>query len=188
MCQLQIFAQRFLWAEYAFDRLLDIGCGWGTLVAYAAKNFGCDATGVTLAKNQHKFGTERIANNGVNNLCRPYDCRASLIPPCRFLPTRPASFAVTTVKFPPARSMIRLSPLKWLRLVVHYCRVNLPLTLLLARWHSEILKFFTRGLWSFGRWRHSRFPGRRYPSHMAIRGSSLVRSQPTSRESILFAI
>ncbi|KAF8816423.1 sphingolipid C9-methyltransferase [Phlegmacium glaucopus] len=47
------------------DKLLDIGCGWGTLVAYAAKNFGCDATGVTLAKNQTQFGTERIAKNGV---------------------------------------------------------------------------------------------------------------------------
>ncbi|KAF7318014.1 Sphingolipid C9-methyltransferase [Mycena chlorophos] len=47
------------------DRLLDVGCGWGTLVAYAAKNFGCDATGVTLGKNQAKFGTKRIADNGV---------------------------------------------------------------------------------------------------------------------------
>ncbi|KAJ7619301.1 cyclopropane fatty acid synthase domain-containing protein [Roridomyces roridus] len=45
--------------------LLDVGCGWGTLVAYAAKNFGCDATGVTLGKNQTKFGTERIAQNGI---------------------------------------------------------------------------------------------------------------------------
>jgi len=47
------------------DRLLDIGCGWGTLVAYAAKNFGCDATGVTLARNQAKFGTDRIEKSGV---------------------------------------------------------------------------------------------------------------------------
>lgn len=47
------------------NSLLDVGCGWGTLVAYAAKNFGCDATGVTLAVNQAKFGTERIAKNGV---------------------------------------------------------------------------------------------------------------------------
>jgi len=45
--------------------LLDVGCGWGTLVAYAAKNFGCDVTGVTLGKNQAKFGTNRIASNGV---------------------------------------------------------------------------------------------------------------------------
>jgi len=48
------------------DRLLDVGCGWGTLVAYAAKNYGCDATGVTLAVNQAKFGADRIAKNGVS--------------------------------------------------------------------------------------------------------------------------
>jgi len=48
------------------DRLLDIGCGWGTLTTYAAKNFGCDVTGVTLAREQTKFGTERIAQNGVS--------------------------------------------------------------------------------------------------------------------------
>lgn len=46
------------------DRLLDIGCGWGTLTTYAAKNFGCDVTGVTLAREQTKFGTERIQQNG----------------------------------------------------------------------------------------------------------------------------
>ncbi|KAL5523758.1 hypothetical protein ACEPAG_7931 [Sanghuangporus baumii] len=48
------------------DRLLDIGCGWGTLVTFAAKNFGCDVTGVTLSKHQTTFGTERIKNNGVS--------------------------------------------------------------------------------------------------------------------------
>ena len=48
------------------DRLLDIGCGWGTLVTFAAKNFGCDATGVSLSKHQTAFGTERIKNNGVS--------------------------------------------------------------------------------------------------------------------------
>lgn len=49
------------------DRLLDIGCGWGTLAAYAAKNYGCDVTGVTLGKNQTKFGNDRIAANGVSS-------------------------------------------------------------------------------------------------------------------------
>lgn len=48
------------------DRLLDVGCGWGTLVAFAAKNYGCDATGITLGKNQTKFGNDRIKNNGVD--------------------------------------------------------------------------------------------------------------------------
>ena len=41
-------------------RLLDIGCGWGTLVANLADQFGVDATGVTLSKNQTEFATERI--------------------------------------------------------------------------------------------------------------------------------
>ncbi|KAJ8082492.1 hypothetical protein PM082_008347 [Marasmius tenuissimus] len=48
------------------DRVLDIGCGWGTLVAYAAKNFDCDATGVTLSRNQTAFGNNRIKENGVS--------------------------------------------------------------------------------------------------------------------------
>ncbi|MCA9564161.1 MAG: class I SAM-dependent methyltransferase, partial [Myxococcales bacterium] len=34
------------------DKHLDLGCGWGTLVAHAAKNFGTDSTGVTLAQEQ----------------------------------------------------------------------------------------------------------------------------------------
>ncbi|KAF5370163.1 hypothetical protein D9758_001404 [Tetrapyrgos nigripes] len=59
------------------DRVLDIGCGWGTLVTYAAKNYGCDATGVTLARNQAMFGNERIKENGVDEskariLCKDF--------------------------------------------------------------------------------------------------------------------
>ncbi|KAF8698317.1 Sphingolipid C9-methyltransferase, partial [Rhizoctonia solani] len=46
------------------DKLLDIGCGWGTLAAYAAKNYQCDVTGVTLAKKQAAFGNQRIKDNG----------------------------------------------------------------------------------------------------------------------------
>ncbi|KAG6826120.1 hypothetical protein H0H92_001070 [Tricholoma furcatifolium] len=49
------------------DKLLDIGCGWGTLVTYAAKNYDCDATGCTLSLNQAAFGTERIKKNGVSS-------------------------------------------------------------------------------------------------------------------------
>lgn len=47
------------------DTLLDIGCGWGTLVAFAAKNYGVNATGVTLAKEQAAFGNQRIKDNGL---------------------------------------------------------------------------------------------------------------------------
>ncbi|RIA89215.1 Mycolic acid cyclopropane synthetase-domain-containing protein [Glomus cerebriforme] len=48
------------------ERHLDIGCGWGTLVAYAAKNYGVDSTGITLGRNQTEFGNNRIKEFGVN--------------------------------------------------------------------------------------------------------------------------
>jgi len=35
------------------ERLLDIGCGWGTLVMRAAQVFGAHATGVTLSQKQY---------------------------------------------------------------------------------------------------------------------------------------
>lgn len=59
------------------EKLLDIGCGWGTLATFAAKNFGVDATGVTLAREQTKFGNQRIALNGLSKeqariLCMDY--------------------------------------------------------------------------------------------------------------------
>ncbi|KAM0746247.1 S-adenosyl-L-methionine-dependent methyltransferase [Meredithblackwellia eburnea MCA 4105] len=59
------------------DTLLDIGCGWGTLAAYANKNFGCDVTGVTLAVKQAKFGNDRIEKNGCDTgkariLCKDF--------------------------------------------------------------------------------------------------------------------
>ncbi|WVQ65022.1 uncharacterized protein L199_003192 [Kwoniella botswanensis] len=47
------------------DKMLDIGCGWGTLATFAGKNYGCDVTGVTLAKNQTQFGNQRLRENGV---------------------------------------------------------------------------------------------------------------------------
>lgn len=59
------------------DRVLDIGCGWGTLAAFAAKNYGADVTGVTLAKEQAAFGNERLQKNGITPdkariLCEDY--------------------------------------------------------------------------------------------------------------------
>lgn len=50
--------------------LLDIGCGWGTLVAHAAREFGANATGVTLAQTGAAFGNARIAQQGVQERAR----------------------------------------------------------------------------------------------------------------------
>ncbi|KAI9632718.1 S-adenosyl-L-methionine-dependent methyltransferase [Dioszegia hungarica] len=47
------------------DRMLDIGCGWGTLATFAAKNYGADVTGVTLAREQTAFGNARLRENNI---------------------------------------------------------------------------------------------------------------------------
>src|SRR5438270_2809564 len=52
------------------ERLLDIGCGWGGLVLYAAERYGVDATGITLSENQATFARERIEKSGLADRCR----------------------------------------------------------------------------------------------------------------------
>ncbi len=42
------------------DRFLDIGCGWGGLVTYAAKHFGVQALGCTVAQRQLDFAQQVI--------------------------------------------------------------------------------------------------------------------------------
>ncbi|PVV03307.1 hypothetical protein BB560_002220 [Smittium megazygosporum] len=46
------------------DRHLDLGCGWGTLVNYAAKNYKSNSTGITLAVNQAKYATNKSKELG----------------------------------------------------------------------------------------------------------------------------
>jgi len=42
------------------ERLLDIGCGWGGLVMYAAQHYGVQVTGITLSQAQAEFAREWI--------------------------------------------------------------------------------------------------------------------------------
>jgi cyclopropane-fatty-acyl-phospholipid synthase len=49
----------------AGQRLLDIGCGWGALVLYAAKHFGVRAEGITLSEPQAEWGRARLAEAGL---------------------------------------------------------------------------------------------------------------------------
>ncbi len=49
------------------ERLLDIGCGWGGLARYAAKNYGVEVLGVTLSKNQKAYADEQIARAGLGS-------------------------------------------------------------------------------------------------------------------------
>jgi len=44
------------------DTMLDLGCGWGTLAAYASSQYGAQVTGITLGRNQTAWGNKAIKN------------------------------------------------------------------------------------------------------------------------------
>ena len=52
------------------ERLLDIGCGWGGLVIYAAQHYGVEAYGITLSQAQAELAQERIRDAGLTDRCR----------------------------------------------------------------------------------------------------------------------
>jgi cyclopropane-fatty-acyl-phospholipid synthase len=47
-------------------RLLDVGCGWGSLILHAAEHYGVHATGITLSAQQRDFVAKRIADRGLH--------------------------------------------------------------------------------------------------------------------------
>ena len=51
------------------ERLLDIGCGWGSLLLHAVRNYGVDAVGITLSRAQAELARERIAAEGLAERC-----------------------------------------------------------------------------------------------------------------------
>jgi len=48
------------------DRLLDIGCGWGSLVLWAAERYGVRAHGVTLSAAQAEYAQAAIRRAGLD--------------------------------------------------------------------------------------------------------------------------
>ena len=59
--------------------LLDVGCGWGGMVRFAAKEYGVRALGVTLSKAQADWAQDRILAEGLGGLAevRHLDYRAA---------------------------------------------------------------------------------------------------------------
>ena len=51
------------------ERFLDIGCGWGALILWAAEHYGVRATGITLSRNQYDYARERIREAGLEDRC-----------------------------------------------------------------------------------------------------------------------
>ncbi|MEN4921191.1 class I SAM-dependent methyltransferase [Achromobacter spanius] len=54
----------------AGERFLDVGAGWGGLLLWAAENYGVDATGITLSRNQHAHVTRLIQEKGLGGRVR----------------------------------------------------------------------------------------------------------------------
>ena len=48
--------------------LLDIGCGWGTLMLTAAKEYNLKVTGVTLSEEQYRLVSKKIQDEGLSNV------------------------------------------------------------------------------------------------------------------------
>ncbi|MDP2240022.1 MAG: class I SAM-dependent methyltransferase [Burkholderiales bacterium] len=51
------------------ERFLDIGCGWGALLMWAARHYKVRATGITLSSNQHQYAMRQIREQGLEKLC-----------------------------------------------------------------------------------------------------------------------
>ena len=49
----------------AGERVLDVGCGWGSFVIHAAQRHGVRAVGITLAEEQARLARERVREAGV---------------------------------------------------------------------------------------------------------------------------
>jgi cyclopropane-fatty-acyl-phospholipid synthase len=48
-------------------QLLDVGCGWGSLILHAAHRHGVRATGITLSAQQREFTVARAAERGLTD-------------------------------------------------------------------------------------------------------------------------
>jgi cyclopropane-fatty-acyl-phospholipid synthase len=52
------------------QRLLDVGCGWGSLAVHAARHYGAEVLGITLSEPQAQLARERAAELGLQRQVR----------------------------------------------------------------------------------------------------------------------
>lgn len=49
-------------------RLLDVGCGWGSMAIHAAATYGAQVVGITISEQQARLARKRVADAGVGDL------------------------------------------------------------------------------------------------------------------------
>ncbi|MFE7277773.1 class I SAM-dependent methyltransferase [Streptomyces sp. NPDC057623] len=49
------------------QRLLDVGCGWGSMAMHAAREYGVRVVGVTLSQEQAAYARKRVADEGLTD-------------------------------------------------------------------------------------------------------------------------
>jgi cyclopropane-fatty-acyl-phospholipid synthase len=49
------------------ERVLDVGCGWGSFVIHAAANYGVQAVGITLSPAQAELASKRVTEAGLED-------------------------------------------------------------------------------------------------------------------------
>lgn len=54
------------------ENLVDIGCGWGGMMFYAAENYGVKCQGYTLSQKQHDYVTEEIKKRNLTDFVKVY--------------------------------------------------------------------------------------------------------------------
>jgi len=53
------------------DRVLEIGCGWGSFAVLAAREFGCQVTALTLSREQFDYVSALVRRLGLENAVEP---------------------------------------------------------------------------------------------------------------------
>lgn len=54
------------------DTLLDVGCGWGSIILESAERFGLKAVGITLSENQYRYVKKEIKLRGLEGRVEVY--------------------------------------------------------------------------------------------------------------------
>ncbi len=49
------------------DRVVDVGCGWGGFLIYAAQRYNIKGVGCTISKNQYEYANEKIKQLGLQD-------------------------------------------------------------------------------------------------------------------------